>query len=194
MDQVRSSAETLDITRLLHDWVDGVDGSMDELAPLILPELRKLALHHLRRSSLRTLQPTEVINEAFIKLVGVSARGFDSRGHFFALASRLMRDVLVDHAQARRRKKRGGEVARVSTSELTKDPAVAELDLETVLLVDQVLRKLESYDSRQSRLVELKFFGGLTLVEIAATMDLSLATVERLWSVARRRLAAALEA
>ena len=189
----KHSPEPLDVTRLLRRWVDGVDGAVDELTPFILPELRKLAQFHLRRGRHSTLQPTEVIHEAFIKLVGSGVRGFDSRGHFFAFASKLMRDLLVDHAQARQRLKRGGRVEKVSTEALEVDPSVEGIDLETVVIVDQVLRRLEAYDPRQSRVVELKFFAGMTLPEIASTLGLSLATVERSWSVARRRMAAALE-
>ncbi len=187
------SSEPTDLTRLLRRWVAGVDGSVDELTPLVLPELRKLAHFHLRQGGFSTLQPTEVIHEAFIKLVGAKLRGFDSRGHFFAFASKLMRDLLVDHAHAQRRQKRGGQVEKMSAEALETDPKAEGIDLETVVIVDQVLRRLEAYDSRQSRVVELKFFAGMTLSEIASTLGLSLATVERLWSVARRRLAAALE-
>lgn len=189
----KHSPAPLDVTRLLRRWVDGVDGAVDELTPLILPELRKLAQFHLRRGRHSTLQPTEVIHEAFIKLIGSEVRGFDSRGHFFAFASKLMRDLLVDHAQARQRLKRGGRVEKISAEALEADLSVEGIDLETVVIVDQVLRRLEAYDPRQSRLVELKFFAGMTLPEIASTLGLSLATVERSWSVARRRLAAALD-
>ncbi len=181
-----------DITVRLHAWVDGEEGALDDLIEIVLPELRHLARAHLAREGRgHTLQPTELIHDAFLKLVKTRVRGFDSRSHFYALASRLIREVLVDHARVRGRKKRGGEAVHLPL-ELGVDARAPTVDLETVLAVEQVLDELSRRNPRQSQVIEMRFFAGLTLREIAPVMGCSLATVERLWSVGRRRLAVAL--
>lgn len=188
------AAEPRSVTSLLRAWVEEEDGALDRLIPIVLPELRRLAHHHLaREGSNHTLQPTEVIHEAFLRLVRTRIEGFDSRGHFFALSSRLIRQILVEHARARRRLKRGGEHDHVSLEEVGAASAQSGPSLDEILTVDQLLSQLRDRDPRQSRVIEMRFFAGLTLKEIAGAMSLSLATVERLWSVGRRRLAVALE-
>lgn len=178
-----------EIAQLLRAWADEGDRqALDRLLPLVLDELRRLAAYQFKRQgSGHTLQPTALVHEAYLRLVGSEARGFENRHQVFALASRLIRDVLVDHARAKRAQKRGGERQRVP---LLQALGIAEgSDSAAVLAVHQALERLEALDSRQGRVVELRFFGGLTLAEVASVLELPLATVERDWSVARRWLA-----
>lgn len=182
-----------EVTALLWDWAQAREGALDRLLPIVMDDLRRLALHHLAgEGAHHTLQPTDLIHETYLRLVRSKIEGFDSRAHFFAFASRLIREILVDHARARGRRKRGGEFNHTSLDAAAELALSPSLDLDTVLTVDQALAQLEEQDPRQSKVAELRFFAGLTLPEIAEIMNLSLATVERLWSVGRRRLARAL--
>lgn len=179
----------LHITRLLKDWHAGDDAALDTLLPTVFEELRRIARRHLSREAPgHTLQPTALVNEVYLRLTGRRA-DLESRVHFFAFAARLMREILVDHARARRTHKRGGEAQRVDFEAALGVAAEVAVDLDTVLAVDHALRRLEEFDAEQSRTVELRYFSGLTLPEIAGVMEISLATVERRWSVARRWLA-----
>lgn len=183
------NADSKDITALLSAWVEHKDrAALDRLLPLVLAELRRLAEHHFEQEgAAHTLQPTALVHEAYLRLANSKVYGFENRHQFFALASRLIRAVLVDHARARQAEKRGGDAQRVPLEYAFE---VAEhTDLATVLFVHQALDRLEKLDERQSRVIELRFFGGLTLSESASVLDVSLATVERDWSVARRWLA-----
>ncbi len=182
-------SEIGDVTRLLQDWSGRGDrAAFDRLVPLVLSDLRSLAAHYFQQEGQsHTLQPTALVNEAYLRLVDSDLSGFRNRHQFFALAARLIREVLVDHARERHAQKRGGRAQRVplvSSLEMSQ-----ETDLPTVLAVHQAIERLEALDPRQSRIIELRFFGGLTLNEIASVLELSLATVERSWSVARRWLA-----
>ena len=181
--------ESQAITGLLAEWHDGDEQAFRELLPIVFHELRKLARHHLSRESPgHTLQPTALVNEVYLKMLGARAGLLQNRTHFFAFAAQLMREILVDHARARLTAKRGGKVPRVGLDEAFGVSAKG-VDLPTVLAVDAALKRLEALDERQARVVTLRYFSGLTLREIADVLGTSLATVERQWSVARRFLA-----
>ena len=155
--------------------------------PLVFDELRRLARSHLRRErDGHTLQPTALVNELYLRLAGQEGLQWESRVHFFAFASGLMRGILVDHYRARQTAKRGGGTLMLSLDEAIAIPERRDLDL---LAIDDALTALASLDPRQCRIVELRFFGGLTLEEIAETLGLSVATIRREWAAARAWLA-----
>jgi len=163
------------ITQLLHEWRAGNQQALDDLMPLVYDELRHLAAHHLKseRAS-HTLQPTALVNEAYIRLVNVEVQWQD-RAHFFAVAARLLRRILVDHAKSRRRAKRGGDLIRVTLNEYLFS---TEPDNDIIAL-DDSLKSLATFDDRKSQIVELHFFGGLTYEETAETLGISPVTVHR---------------
>lgn len=170
------SQNTRPVTQLLQDWREGEATAVDELVPLVYDELRRLAAARMRgERSDHTLQPTALVHEAFTRLVQADVP-WEDRGHFFSVAARMMRRILVDHARAKGRAKRGGEVAKVSLEELGSDPAAAQ---PTVEALDQALEALASSDTRKARIVELHYFAGFTHAEIARTLELSPATVDR---------------
>jgi RNA polymerase sigma factor (TIGR02999 family) len=170
------------VTQLLVDWVAGDQGALDELIPVLYPELRRIARRHLRSERPEhTLQSTALVNEAFVRLLGSQPVNPRNRGHFVALASRMMRQILVDYARARRSTKRDGGL-RVEIDALANLPIKDNAQL---IALDDALQALAQRDERQARIVDMKFFGGLTTEEIAEVLDMSAATVERDWSVAR---------
>ncbi|MEM8931252.1 MAG: ECF-type sigma factor [Acidobacteriota bacterium] len=178
-----------ELTRLLRSWSDGDPEGLDRLVPRIVDDLRRLARHHLHRlGSTPTLQPTVIVNEAYLRLARQQAAVFPSRGHFFAFASKLIRDLLVDHLRRRAAVKRGDGLDAVT---LTPDEIAAEppLPTATVLEIHDLLSTLERRDPRRAQVVELRYFAGLTMPEIAEVTGRSLATVERDWQLARRWLA-----
>jgi RNA polymerase sigma factor (TIGR02999 family) len=164
------------VTLLLERWRSGDRQALDELMPLVYDELGRLASHYMRseRPS-HTLQATALVNEAYLRLAGASVT-WQSRAHFFAVAARLLRRILVDHAKAHRREKRGGGGVKVTLNEAVIAPAEAPPD---IVALDDALQRLGEIDSRKSRLIELHFFGGLTYAELAETMEISEATVHR---------------
>lgn len=168
----------------------GARDTLDRVVPALYAELRTLARWRLRRSpGERSLNTTGLVHEAYLRLAGNSGIAFQSEKHFLAIASRAMRNVLVDHARARAAVRRGGGVA---LDELHEESWATEVDLDRVVELDEALTRLEQLDERQARLVEQRYFGGLTLEEIAAASDLSLATVKRDLRSARAWLAAEL--
>jgi RNA polymerase sigma factor (TIGR02999 family) len=170
------------ITALLQDWRRGDRAALDRLTPLVYEELRALARRHLRGERHRlTLQPTALVHEAYLRLVG-SGVPWEDRAHFFGVASRLMRQVLVDHARARQAKKRGGEATRV---ELTGVDPSSSLPAVDVLALHEALDRLAAIDATSERIVEMRYFGGLTVEETAEALSISPATVKRDWSAAR---------
>jgi RNA polymerase sigma factor (TIGR02999 family) len=181
-----------DVTELLQAWSQGNRDALDRLIPLVYDELRRRAAARLRRERRdHTLEPTALVNEAYLRLVGQKAAAWQNRAQFFAVASEIMRRILVDRARARAMGKRGGRWARV-----TLDPAhlathPREVD---VLDLDAALRQLASFDPRKSRIAELRFFGGLSLEEAGQVLGISIATVERDWQAARAWLFKALAA
>jgi RNA polymerase sigma factor (TIGR02999 family) len=172
-----------EITRLLHDWRSGDRKALDELLPVVYKELHRLAHFHLRKERPdHTLQSAALVNEAYLRLVGMNAPHWEGRSHFFAIASQLMRQILVDYARRRGAGKRGGGVCRLSLDDATEKASTKEIDL---VALDDVLRKLAEIDSRQSRIVEMRFFGGLTLEQISVALGIGSATVHRDWTAAR---------
>ncbi len=172
------------ITELLASLRDESRGSIDELLPVVYQELKRLAGRHLSRERAgHTLQPTALVHEAYLRLIGQTEVEWSSRAHFFGIASRLMREILIEHARNRNRLKRGGEFK----TQIALDDAVSFGDRQPldVLAVDEALLKLEALDEKQARIVELKFFGGLTIEEIAEVEHVSVATVKREWSTAK---------
>lgn len=163
-------------------WKCGDQESLQALLPLVYVELRRLAQHHLRgERSDHTLQSTALVHEAYLRMVKPASMQLDNRRHFFALASQIMREILVDHARSHRAAKRdgGSRVTLDEAAELSKSKCV------DLLALDDALNKLSEMSPRQSRVVELKFFGGLSIEETAEFLGVSSATVEREWAAAR---------
>lgn len=172
-----------DVTGLLVDWSRGDDEALERLMPLVVDELRHLARSHFRREpDGHTLQPTALVNEVYLRLTDQRQVQWDNRSQFFAFAATLMRRVLVDHAKARRTAKRGGHVRKVSLQEVI---GLAEPEDVDLLALDDALSTLAEIDPRQSRIVELRFFAGLTHEEIAEVLEVSVSTVKREWRTAR---------
>jgi RNA polymerase sigma factor (TIGR02999 family) len=177
-------AEGTDITRLLQEWQDGSPRALERLLPLVYNELHTLASRYLARERQNhTLQPTALVNEAYLKLAGQREVDWQNRGHFFGIAAQLMRRILVDRARYGGRLKRGRDVACVSIDDVELSSASA--DPVDVILLDRALSRLETLDAQQGRIVELRFFGGLTIQETADVMRISSGTVKRDWAVAR---------
>jgi RNA polymerase sigma factor (TIGR02999 family) len=173
-----------EFTRLLIAWGAGDRSALDQLLPTIYDELRKLARSQLRREQPgHTLQTTALVHEAFLRLVDARHSRWDSRAHFFGITARLMRQILVDHARTRDAAKRGGGGAKVPLDEALELASKAVRG--DVLALDEALQRLESIDHRQSQIVELRFFGGLTVEETSEVLDLSPGTVKREWTLAR---------
>ena len=169
------------ITRLLRAWSDGDRHAVDKLMPLVYDELHRQAHVHLRRERAgHSLQTTDLIHEAYIKLVNHPDTRWEGRNQFFAFAAKIMRNILVDHARSKRRLKRDG--LRISLT--CADPATPEQDLDLIAL-DQALDRLAKIDEQQVRIVELRYFGGLSLESTAAALNISRATTARDWNVAR---------
>ena len=172
-----------EITRILRAWSSGERDAVDDLIPLVYDELHKVAAQYLRKQRPgHTLQPTALVNEAYLKLIDISSVSWQDRAHFFAVASQTMRHVLVDHARGRSRDKRGGAAQKVSLEEAVSFAKKQEVDL---LALDEAMRELAAMDAQQSRIVELRFFGGLTIEETAVVLHISPATVKREWRIAK---------
>ena len=180
-----------DVSALLQAWSQGRLDARDRLMEVVYEELRRRAAAYLRRERRgHSLQPTALVNEAYLRLVDQNVTGWRNRGQFFGVASQMMRRVLVDAARARKAAKRSGQWARVTLDEAflgREGREVAVIDL------DAALRDLATFDARKSQVAELRFFGGLTLEETGHVLGLSVATVEREWKVARAWLYARLK-
>ncbi|HEY6230348.1 MAG TPA: sigma-70 family RNA polymerase sigma factor [Pyrinomonadaceae bacterium] len=171
------------VTQLLERWSEGDEEALDHLMPLVYDELHRLAGAYLRRERREhTLQPTALINELFLKLFGQRRANWKNRAQFFGVAAQLMRRILVDHARRHQAGKRGGDRLNVSLRNVGGFGNQPDADL---LTLHEALDRLEQIDPQQSRLVELRFFGGLTIEETAEVMQISHATVEREWKVAK---------
>jgi len=170
------------VTQLLISWGRGDSVALEKLIPLVEDELHRLALRYMQQEDPgNSLQPTALINEAYLRLIDWRNVEWRNRAHFFAVASKMMRRILVDHARRRKSRKKGGAAMRVSLTSL----ALAEDRTTDLVLLDQALLKLASFDERKSRLVELRFFGGLSEEETAEILQTSLRTVQREWNLAR---------
>ncbi|MET0656884.1 MAG: sigma-70 family RNA polymerase sigma factor [Steroidobacteraceae bacterium] len=191
------------VTQLLAQWRGGSERAFAELTGILYDELRELAQRHLRRERAgHTMQKTALVHEAFVRLVAQQGVDWQSRAHFFALASKLMRRILVDYARARSANKRGGGAAVLSLDEMnepgesgersamesTTPTALQHLDSHTredLSAIDAALQRLEQIDPRQAQIVEMRYFGGLTIEQTAEAAGVSDATVKREWTLAR---------
>jgi len=172
-----------DVTILLNRVGEGDELAAARLVPLVYKELRRMASHYLRHERPgHTLQATALVHEAYLKLAGQPDAKWQNRAHFFAVASQLMRRILVDYARAQHRGKRGGKQQKVSLDEAL---LVSADRTDELLAVNEALAKLEEMDARQARIVELRYFGGLTMEETAEVLQLSSKTVMREWSMAK---------
>jgi RNA polymerase sigma factor (TIGR02999 family) len=192
------------ITQLLVAWSEGDSAALEDLTPLIYEQLRRLAAQHLRREpAAQTLQTTGLVHEAFLRLVDQRSPRWQNRSHFFAIASNLMRRILVDQARVRLAEKRGGGKANIRLDDLsaTLEGRGEQLLLEAqsdageqaaranLISIDAALTRLDALDHRQAQIVELRFFGGLTVEETAQVLEISNATVKRDWMMAKAWLA-----
>jgi RNA polymerase sigma-70 factor (ECF subfamily) len=172
-----------EVTQLLKAWRNGDQTALDRLIPLVYDELRRLAHQHMRREkSPHVLQTTALVNEAYLRLMDQTQVQFENRAHFFGIAARLMRQILVDDARRRNVAKRGGGMIQIPLEDVTD---VAQQQAGNVLAVDEALHTLAQKDSRQSEIVELRFFGGLSIEETAEVLKVSPGTVMRDWTFAR---------
>ena len=171
------------VTQLLVGWRNGDKAALDALLPVVYEELRKQAARYLRRERVgHTLQTTALIHEAYLKLVDQKNVHWQNRAHFFGIAAELMRRILVDHARTKKRAKRGGSDIRVSFNEANVMGQSKDLD---IVALDEALANLATIDEQQSKIVELRFFSGLTVEETAEVLGISPATVKRDWSMAK---------
>ncbi len=181
-----------DVTEVLEQLKNGDQRAADKLLPLVYDEFRALARHYLSQERHNhTLQPTALVHEAYLKLVDQTRVDWQGRSHFFAVAAQAMRRILVDHARSRQREKRGGGRARVTLDEAV---ALSPQKDEDVLALDEALEKLAKLDARQAKVVELRFFGGMNVEEVAAALSVSKRTVEGDWTFARAWLSRELRA
>ena len=186
MDNARDNT---DITRLLIAWSDGRREALDDLMPMVYADLRRVAAGYMRREGAgHALQPTALVHEAYVRLIDQKQVKWRNRAHFFGVAAGLMRRILVDHARRRRAEKRGGDWERVTlTGDEVATDAHKEID---VLALDEALERLAEFDPQQERIVELRYFGGLTIEETAEIVGISAATVVREWTIAKAWLRA----
>jgi RNA polymerase sigma factor (TIGR02999 family) len=172
-----------EVTQLLARWKGGEREALDRLIPLVYEELRLIAGRFLRRERQgSTLQPTALVHEAFLKLVDQTRTDWQSRAHFFGVAATIIRNILVDHARARQTAKRGGPRPAISLDEAVALPQQRDLEL---IAVDDALLSLSRFDPQQARIVELRFFAGLSIEETAEVLAISPSTVKREWALAK---------
>jgi RNA polymerase sigma factor (TIGR02999 family) len=184
------SSSQQEVTQLLKDWSGGDEGALGKLIPLVQPELHRLAHHYMSRERAgHTLQTTALLNEAYLQLVDDPKRNWQNRTHFMAAAAQLMRRIIVDYARERRSLKRGGGALKVSLDDAA---LVTEKQSEELLALDEALERLGVQDPRKSQIVELRYFGGLTVEETAEFLKLSHRTVKREWRMAKAWLYRAL--
>jgi RNA polymerase sigma factor (TIGR02999 family) len=171
------------VTQLLGEWSNGDEGALGKLFPLVHPELHRLAHHYMSRERIgHTLQTTAVLNEAYLRMVDNSQPVWQGRTHFIAAAAQMMRHIMVDHARKQQSLKRGGGALKVTLDEAA---LVTETRSQELLDLDEALERLAAQDARKSQIVELRYFGGLTVEETAEFLKLSQRTVEREWTAAK---------
>ena len=177
------SPGSADITRLLIDWRGGAQAALEQLIPLVHEELRRLARRHMAHERVgHTLQATALVNEAFVRLIDVRQVKWQDRAHFFAMSSRLMRRILVDFARSKGYQKRGGGAQKVSFDEAL---IVATEPGQDLVALDDALNALAAFDARKAQVVEMRFFGGLSVEETAEALKVSVDTVMRDWKLAK---------
>jgi len=180
-----------DITALLVDWSKGDKAALDKLFPLVERELHRLAHSYMRKESCdHTLQTTALVNEAYLRLVDQRNTRWQNRAHFFGIAAQIMRRILMNYARDRQRKKRGGGAIQVSLSETD---VVSVTKVSELLALDEALDRLAAIDERKAKVVEFRYFGGLSVEETAEVLDVSSITVTRDWNMAKAWLARELE-
>jgi RNA polymerase sigma factor (TIGR02999 family) len=178
------------VTRLLCDWRGGDPGALEKLIPLVQPQLRRLAHHYMSQERPgHTLQTTALLDDAYLQLTDKTGPQWQNRAHFFAVSAQLMRRIMVDHARERQALKRGGGAIRVTLDE---SAAVTQTRATELLALDEALEKLATFDRRKAQVVEMRYFGGLTMEEIAEVLKIHVNTVTRDWTAARAWLLAAL--
>jgi RNA polymerase sigma factor (TIGR02999 family) len=176
-------AQTHEVTQLLIDWSNGDRGALDKLMPVVEDELRRLAHRYMSRERAgHTLQTTALVNEAYVRLVNRKKAHWQNRAHFFGIAAQLMRTILVDHARSHACVKRGGGAGKLEFDEAI---VVSQQRASDVVRLDEALKELALIDPHQSRIVELRFFGGLTVEQTAEVLQVSPATIKREWSTAK---------
>lgn len=164
-------------------WRSGDKAALDSLMPLVYTELRRIANRYLQgERSDHTLQSTALVHEAYVRMTGQALPQWQNRAHFFAVAAQLMRQILVDHARSHRASKRGGDVYKLALEDAEEQPKVLDFD---IVALDDALKSLALMDEQQSRVVELKFFGGLSVDDTADVLGVSASTVKRDWTTAR---------
>lgn len=172
-----------DVTQLLVEWSQGNRAALDGLAPMVYDELRRLANAYLRRERPdHTLQGTALVNEAYLRLIDQRNVKWQNRAHFFGVAAQMIRRILVDHARGHQAAKRGAGAAKLSLDEALAVPGARDVDL---VNLDEALKELAAFDERQSRIIELRYFAGLSIEETAEVVGISPATVKREWTAAR---------
>ena len=177
------TADADQVTRLLANWGQGDEAALEKMTPIVYDELRRLAHRYMQgQRPDHTLQTTALVNEAYLRLVDQTTPSFANRSHFFAVAATAMRQILVNHAKAQQRQKRGGGASKV---DLDTAALISPEQTKTVLDVDEALARLAQLDSRKAQVVELKYFGGLNQDEIAEVLKISIVTVRRDWLFAR---------
>jgi len=177
--------KTPDITQLLQEWNGGRREALDAIVPLVYDELRRQAHHYLRRERAEhTLQTTALVNEAYLKLAGQNRVVWQNRAHFFGIAANLMRRILVDYAKTKHRVKRGGAGSELPLEEAFYVAAQESSDVD-LLALDKALNELAEMDEQQARIVELRYFSGLSIAETAEVLKISPATVKRDWNMAK---------
>jgi RNA polymerase sigma-70 factor (ECF subfamily) len=180
---VLSNGSPHDVTKLLREWANGNESALEALTPLVYSELRRLAASYLRNEKPgHTLQPTALVHEAFVRLIDHSAPDCQNRSQFYGVAAHLMRQILIDHARTRQAVKRGSDFVHLS---LEQDLVVSRERETDLLALDDALERLAEIDPRKSRVVELRFFGGLGVEETAEALNISEKTVRRDWQFAR---------
>jgi RNA polymerase sigma-70 factor (ECF subfamily) len=178
------------LTQLLCEWRSGDPAAFDRLLPLVQPELQRLAHHYMSQERPgHTLQTTALLDDAYLQLADMTHPQWQNRSHFFAVAAQLMRRLMVDHARQRQALKRGGGTIRVALDE---SAAVTQTRADELLALDEALENLATFEARKARVVELRYFGGLTMEEIAEVLKIHVNTVTRDWTSARAWLRAAL--
>jgi len=171
------------LTQLLTDWSNGDAQALEKLVPLVYRDLHRLAERHLRsESSSHTLQSTALVHEAYLRLIDQRNTRWQNRAHFFGISAQLIRRILVDHARARKAEKRGGDAAKIQIDESVAAPEQQNLDL---VVLDDCLKTLAGIDPQQARVVELRYFAGLTVEETAEVMRVSPTTIKREWRLAK---------
>lgn len=190
MQEETMSPDSGEITAQLQEWSDGNPEALHKLLPLVMNDLRRAAAFYFQREDPNhTLQPTALVNDVCLRLMGRRKVEWENRAQFFSFAGKLMRFLLIDHARRKKAQTHGGDIEMLSLTAALEKPQGQAIDLETLLDLNKALSRLEEDDPRAAQVVELRFFAGMTEKETAAALDISVATEKRDWEAAKRRLA-----